>query len=188
MNLPPYNIKQAKAPGRCVWITHWLVAGMVLFTLSSGYFMSDTNWNGIGLISRSDLYMVHKSVGALVAPLLIVWLVVRLQGVIRNKFQPFSIVKIFHVTIFIILSVIVLSGWAGSSAGGYNDRIFILSLFPELFAERDIKRSLELYADHKYAVSFLWKLLLLHMVGAIYHYKGDTIARNLIEMKRKYIK
>ena len=148
---------------------HGIGALIIITALSSGYIMADTGWNGLGIVSRNTLYMLHKSLGALAVPLLIMWFCLRLAQLIREGQISINPIKLFHIVLFSCSFLTAALGLLGSSAGGFNDRVFILSLFPNFYPEQDIKLSVDLHREHKEWAYILLNLLGLHFVGALFH-------------------
>jgi cytochrome b561 len=70
--LTPTPVRPTPARSALERAMHWLLALCAGVALVTGYIMTDTGWNGIGLIGRSDVYSLHKSMGLLVTPLCVV--------------------------------------------------------------------------------------------------------------------
>ncbi len=175
-----------------VRLLHWFAAGTALLALFTGFFITNTSWNGIGFFSRDQLYLWHKSAGIVVLPLMLLWALVRVFSFARYKAGPKlslfqKLILGFHLMIFISLISVAVIGWMANSAGRYSDDIFLLSLLPEIVSERDVKLSFELYTTHKWAASVFWKLLVLHLAGVLFHLavlRDDTFRRMWFSLKR----
>lgn len=170
--------------GYIAQILHWVMAisflGMFIVaevmmnmtTLPTNTFFGQGKW---------ALYGLHKSVGIL----LLLLIVLRILWKFSNPRPPILgrgiqkiLASITHVGLYGVMLALPISGYIMSSAGGYGVKVFGYKL-PDLLGTNkplaDIAHNV-----HHYASEAVYVLIVLHLVGALYHHyvvKDSTFIR-----------
>ncbi|WP_226664595.1 cytochrome b [Microbulbifer aggregans] len=101
---------------------HWIMAVLVFALLCSGYYMT--------YVSDYTLYHWHKSLGVVVAGLLLVRISLRLvrpwRSSLKRRWEVS--VSLYHWLLLTVLLVMLLSGLNYSGFGGYGITLFGLEL------------------------------------------------------------
>lgn len=164
---------------------HWIVGLLVIAAWCVGYyameFLPDTATN------KGTLIGLHKSVGMLILMLLIIRLSWRLYDGTPRISTNDKIIKTAALTVhyFLYLGLFVqtLSGWAMSSAAGYNPTFFGLFTFPGL-VNKNKQLAAEFYGVHNACAWLLVILLALHVAGALFHHfilKDNTLRKMTVD-------
>lgn len=148
---------------------HGVVAISVLVLLGSGYIITDTSWNGIGLLNRDGLVAAHKSIGLLIVPSCLIWALGGLRGAFRARSIYWRTIWIGHAVLAIGILTIAILGWAGSSSGRYGQDVFGILTFPEIAPNRNITNAIWFYDLHETLAWWAMLLLGTHITGALYH-------------------
>ena len=162
---------------------HWLMAGLILFLLSLGFYMKNTE--------SYQFYALHKSFGVLA--FIAIW--VRLYWRSKQPWQSFSKdqpyekwVTAVHWCLLALLLLMPLSGLMLSGFGGYGVSLFGIPLIAE---NRNIAGEAQAYSqvlsDIGYAshevIGYLFAGLIgLHILAALKHHfidKDATLLRML---------
>lgn len=168
------------APARFL---HWLTAALVLFLLTAGLYMA---YGPEGPLA-DVLYGLHRSVGILLIPIVIIRTIYRL----RHPAPPLPadipllqrlVANLVHVALYILLIVQPLVGWVATSA--YRAPIVWFSLveLPPVWPENRAF-SEQLFAVHGWIGFAMIALLAAHIGGALFHHfiRRDTV---LLRMMR----
>ena len=171
---------------------HWLIAAAILFNICLGLYVAN-------VVSDNDpshfpLIQLHKSVGLSV----LVLSLARLGWRLANPVPPLpdtlspglkALAHGTHYLLYVLIIVIPLSGWAyvSSSPLGLSTPFFGLFHWPNvpIFAAltRAQKNPLhhELFAVHSWLAFSAIALVVLHVVGALYHQiQGDDVLRRMV--------
>lgn len=159
---------------------HWVVALLIIAAWIVGFYAADLPNTDA---SKRTLFDLHKSVGMLILMLVTIRLSWRLYDgspkfAGMNRYLVVA-AKTVHYLLYAFMFIQPLSGWAMSSAAGYNPTFFGLFKFPGLVA----KNPLEVYkyvAIHEGAAWILLTLFILHVGAALFHHfvlKDNTIRR-----------
>lgn len=159
---------------------HWLVALLIIGAWIAGDYMVELPDKDPVKLKLFDL---HKSVGMVILMLVIIRLSWRLYESTPKFLAKNSMLKVVaktvHYLLYAFMFIQPLSGWAMSSAAGYNPTFFGLFMFPGLVAKNF--SMVETYAYiHNTAAIILLILFLLHVVGALVHhfiFKDNTLRR-----------
>ena len=155
---------------------HSLLAVLMIATLVLGWVMDREN----------GLMFFHKSVGALV----LFFGVLRIINRVRNMGNiPPSVnhgalhlvEKSVHGLLMLMMLVLPIVGWLVSNAKGYPVSVFGLFDLPNLIG-KNLDLADTLGGMHKAGAAVFVFLLIVHVVGAIYHKiktKEDVISRIL---------
>jgi cytochrome b561 len=159
---------------------HWLIALLIIVAWIVGFYAIDLpNTDS----SKGMLYELHKSVGMAVLMLVIIRLSWRLYdgspGFAGMNPLLATAAKTVHYLLYVFMFVQPLSGWAMSSAAGYNPTFFGLFTFPGLVSKNP-KLVPELVGLHNTSAMLLLTLFILHVGGALFHHfvlKDRTLLR-----------
>lgn len=143
-------------------LAHWGAALAAVTAFFTALFMTDTGWNGIGLMDRSLVYAAHKSAGLIVVLISCIWLAVLARR--RSGFIAFA-----QLALALMVLAVAMLGWAGSSAGRYGQSLFGLIAFPEIIPARDAKLAVALYDWHMRLAWAAAALVALHICFALWH-------------------
>lgn len=151
-------------------LLHWLVAACVIFTIPAGIAMVNLD------LSRSltnDLYSLHKAFGVLILGLMAMRIGYRLTAgapPASGALTPtqYVVSRIVHVTLYGLLIVMPILGWAGTSAFPAPVPFFGLFEMPALL-DKDRELSKLLLSIHGYMGFFLTGVALLHIAAGLYH-------------------
>ena len=107
---------------------HWLTASLVLFTLPLGLVIAN-DWGGP---LQDQLYDLHRSIGALIIPIILVRLLYRLghpPAPLPDEIPPLQqlAASATHWALYALLIVQPFLGWIGTSA--YPAQIVVFGLF-----------------------------------------------------------
>ncbi len=160
-------------------LIHWIMALLILGTIFLGVYMD--------IVPSGDykywLYAQHKSFGVLVIILVfirILWnsLSNKVGSISTHKKWEKILSKITHISLYILMFALPLSGWAMSSFGGYPVKLFGLEL-PSLVSKN--KEISEIFGEiHQALAQILIFIIGLHMLGAFKHHfidKDETLKR-----------
>lgn len=162
---------------------HWIMAFIILFNFTLGYFMGDLDKGPL----RFFIFNLHKSIGIVVIVLIILrflWRLVNLaptplsQNNLLNKLSKFV-----HYFFYFILLVVTFSGWTYSSARGGPISVFGLFSVPALVEKNEeigkIARNI-----HTISVYVFIAFLAIHILASLYHHyflKDKTLKRMWFE-------
>lgn len=161
---------------------HWILALMIIGVWSLGVYMVELTNDAP---NRSTFYMLHKSMGMCILMLVVIRLAWRLYN-IRPRDPQISktlimLSHLVHYALYAFMFIQPLTGWAMSSAYGYDPTFFGLFQFPALVA-KDLAMA-KIYAEaHEISAWILCALFVMHVGGALYHLlivKDDTVKRML---------
>ncbi len=165
---------------------HWLVAILIIGAWIVGDYMVDLpDKNTI----KFKLFDLHKSVGMAVFMLVIIRLSWRLYDGAPKFLDKNRILEVaantVHYLLYAFMFIQPLSGWAMSSAAGYNPTFFGLFAFPGLVAKNPSMVETYVYI-HNTAAMMLLVLFILHVAGALVHhfiFKDNTLRRMTVGSK-----
>ncbi len=163
-------------------ILHWITASLVLFTLPLGLVIAN-DWGGP---LQDQLYDLHRSIGALIIPIILVRAVYRL----RHKPAPLPddipaiqqlAANATHWALYALLIVQPFVGWIGTSA--YRAPIVVFGLFelPPIWPE-DRAFSDRVLLVHSLIGLTIACLLAAHIGAALHHHfvRKDRILMRMI--------
>jgi cytochrome b561 len=165
-------------------LLHWAIAVVVLGTLSVGMIFMFLEFEGtlatFGQPMTDLLYTYHKTFGIVVLTLMLLRLGVRLafgKPAYRPPIAAWerAVSTTVHASLYGLLIVQPMLGWAATAAGGYPVQFFGWTL-PGLLS-KDEALSERLYGVHGL---FGWLILILaalHIAGALRHWliKRDQV-------------
>lgn len=111
--------------GGLMKLWHWLIFLAVSAQVLIGFFRSDIADQAV----RSNLMMIHKSIGLTLVPLSIAFMITGLFS--RKPKWPQSMpswerfcARVAHTLLYLLVFVMALSGWSMSTAAGYTPSWF----------------------------------------------------------------
>lgn len=168
------------------WITitlHWLMAAMVIGLFGLGLYMVELTYYDTWYRGSTDL---HKSIGITLVILLVFRFAWRTLGtnpepVAGSHNLLNKIAKAAHIILYILLCIIVLSGYMISTADGRAIEVFGLFSIPAI--DFTIAEQADIAGEiHYYMACTLIGLVVLHALGALKHHfidKDKTLVRML---------
>ena len=163
-------------------VFHWATAALVLVMIPIGIVMANTN---VGP-AQDTLYHVHRSIGAVLLPLVLARLLYRMSH--PPPPLPASVAagqrRIAHVTHWALYGLLLLQavvGWIATSA--YRAPILVFWLFevPPIWpVDRPLSESL--FAAHRVMGFALLGLITLHVGAALFHHfvLKDAVLRRMV--------
>lgn len=155
---------------RVARVLHWATAVLVLLQLPLGIVIAN-EWGGP---LQDALYSAHKSIGALILPLIVVRLAYRLTH--RPPPLPDDIplvqrlaAQATHWALYVLLIVQALLGWMGTSAYPAPVPFFGLFDLPPLLAPNRAL-SEQLLSVHRLVGFAIAALAAMHIGAALFHH------------------
>jgi cytochrome b561 len=175
---------EPNAPGytRVARVLHWVTAGLVLLQLPLGIVIAN-QWGGP---LQDLLYNAHKSLGALILPLVVARLTYRLTH--RPPPLPGDIppvqrlaAQITHWALYALLIIEPLLGWMGTSAYPAPVPFFGLFNLPPLLAPNRAL-SEQLLSVHRLVAFTIVALAALHIGAALFHHfvRRDRVLQRML--------
>lgn len=165
---------------------HWLTALMVFGLYALGWYMLELDYYDPWY--RTGPFW-HKSVGLLLAAIIVLRLVNRLLAAHPEPLAGHSVIERYgaalaHLGLYLLLFVAVMSGFLISTADGSSVSFFDwfeVPALPELVEDQE-----EVAGDiHVYATDALIVLALVHAAGALKHHFVDKDATLVRMLKSK---
>lgn len=165
---------------------HWTMALMIVVSIPIGIVMAERAEANLWGEFTDTLYAWHKAIGFAVLLLMIVRIAIKLRmaapalpDTLPRAFQIAA--KASHHSIYLLLVVVPLLGWAGVTAfpalitlGGYD-----LPAMPFIPQDRDL--AAQLFGLHGTLALVLTGLLLVHIGAAFRHmFKKDGIFKRMV--------
>jgi cytochrome b561 len=163
-------------------VLHWLTAALVLSTIPLGLVIAN-DWGGP---LQDRLYDLHRSIGALIIPIILVRAVYRLThppAPLPDDVSPLQqlAANATHWALYALLIVQPFVGWIGTSA--YRAPIVVFGLFelPPIWPE-DRAFSDRVLFLHSLIGLAIAGLLAAHIGAALHHHfvRRDGILRRMI--------
>ncbi|HEY1614516.1 MAG TPA: cytochrome b [Rhizomicrobium sp.] len=178
--------------GSVAMTLHWLIALAIVVNICLGLYFVDILSDDDP--SRFALIQFHKSVGLTVLALSVLRLAWRLVNPVPPLPASMSkglklVAHVTHYLLYFLIIFIPLSGWAlvSSSPLGLPTSYFGLFHWPHLPFLADLPRAEKiplrhfLGATHMYLAFSAIGLLVLHVIGALYHqFRGDDVLRRML--------
>lgn len=159
-------------------LLHWLVAGAVLLSLASGLTLGFLGFEGtvdlMGKTLTNVLYGSHKTLGVLILLLMTLRVITRLAFAVPdyapplNRFERVVSTSVHHL-LYLALIIMPLIGWTATASGGFPVEFFVWQL-PGVIG-KDEQLSEQLFMLHGWLGWTILVLVVLHMAGAIFHWK-----------------
>ncbi len=163
-------------------VLHWITAALVITMIPIGVVMANFD-----LGSRGDvLYDIHRSIGAILLPIMLIRLVYRWM----NPPPPLPddipaaqqlAAHVTHWTLYFLLIVQSLIGWIATSAYRAPIKVFWLFELPPIWPV-DQGFSERAFALHRWIGIALALLICLHIAGALYHHfiRKDRVLMRMV--------
>lgn len=161
---------------------HWITATLVLILLPLGVVITN-EWGGP---LQDPLYNLHRSIGAVIIPLVILRLGYRLMHPplpLPDEIPPLQqlAAHVTHWALYALLIVQPFVGWAATSA--YRAPIIVFGLFelPPIWPE-DRALSNRLFVVHALIGAAIAGLAAVHIGAALYHHfvRKDRVLMRMI--------
>lgn len=167
------------------WVTrllHWGMAGLILFQLGLGIWMT-RDWQG--LVTRFELTQTHKSWGVVIFVLALIRLGWRATGGARpalpaalSGWQRY-VARVGHVALYVLMIGLPLTGWVQAAAApeqdllGIENMVFGRITLPDPWPP-GVARIADIAAQvHSSAAWLLLALVLVHIGAALRHHFGN---------------
>jgi cytochrome b561 len=163
-------------------VLHWLTAVLVLVMVPVGIVIAN-EWGGP---AQQWLYNLHKSVGALLLPIIVVRIVYRLTHPPAQLPQDIPAIQRFaaeanHWILYGLLLVQPIIGWIGTSAFPAPVPFFGLFELPSIWpADRPF--SDRMMAAHRFIGLAIGFFAAVHIAGALYHHflRKDRVLMRMV--------
>ncbi len=156
---------------------HWSTAALVLVMIPIGIVMANAN---VGP-AQDTLYHVHRSIGAVLLPLVLALLVYRMNHPPPPLPPSVPAGHVAHWTLYGLLLLQAMVGWIATSA--YRAPILVFWLFelPPIWPV-DRPFSETLFAVHRVIGFALLILIVLHIGAALFHHVvlKDVVLRRMV--------
>ena len=161
---------------------HWISAALIVGMVVLGVIMVDLPLG----VQKLELYALHKSIGIVILAFTAARLAWRLSGtrpVLLGPSRPYErvLAHAVHVSFYIVLIAMPLTGWLMSSAANFSVSVFGLFTLPDLVApDKALGDTFE--AAHSWLAWVLIGLVALHVAGALKHHfvlRNDTLRRTI---------
>ena len=149
---------------------HWLTASLVLFTLPLGLVIAN-DWGGP---LQDQLYNLHRSIGALLLPIVIARLGYRIGHpppplpddipAAQQQAAPAT-----HWALYALLTVQPFVGWIATSAYGAPITVFGLFELPPIWPQ-DRALSEQLFLVHQVMGAAIAAFATVHIAAALFHH------------------
>lgn len=163
-------------------VLHWITATLVLFQLPLGFVVA-RNWSGP---VHDALYNLHRSIGALIIPIILVRFAYRLTHPappLPDDIPPLQQLAalVTHWTLYALLIVQPFLGWIGTSAFPAPIIVFGLFELPAIWHE-DRPFSDLILTVHAVVALCIALLLVAHIGAALYHHfvRRDVILARMV--------
>jgi cytochrome b561 len=175
---------QASIPAYTVTarVLHWLIAVLVLIMVPLGIVIAN-KWGGP---LQEPLYNLHKSIGAVILPLVVVRLLWRLTH--PPLPLPADIpaaqraaAHTVHWTLYALLSIQPLLGWIATSAYPAPLPVFGLFELPRIWSENRALSD-QLFAIHRWVGIAIGVVAVGHIGAALHHHfvRQDRVLMRII--------
>ena len=164
------------------WL-HWIIALAVIFMIPLGLTMK---WLVPEGPVQDRMYSVHEATGSLVLMVMTVRLVRRLAF---GAPAPYAALPAFERrgsvaaqhTLYLLLFIVPLLGWAGASAYGAPISVYGLFDMPMLLG-KDQDLSKQIFVWHFAGALLIAAIATLHIGGALYHrfVKRDSVLARML--------
>jgi cytochrome b561 len=163
-------------------VLHWLVAGLVLLMVPLGIVIAN-EWGGP---VQQPLYNLHKSVGAVLLPLIVVRLIYRLTHPPLPLPADISPIQQFaaHATHWVLYALLIAQpvlGWIATSAYPAPLPVFGLFELPRIWPE-DRPLSEQLFGIHRWMGIAIGAVAALHIGAALHHHflRRDRVLMRMV--------
>jgi cytochrome b561 len=163
-------------------ILHWVTAALVLTMIPIGIAMANANFGA----AQDTLYHLHRSIGALLIPIVIVRLLYRLGHPAPPLPADVPAIQQFaahatHWGLYALLVVQPFVGWIATSAYRAPVLFFWLFEIPPIWPE-DRAFSERLFVAHRFLGILMALMICAHIAGALYHHfvRKDRVLMRMV--------
>ena len=159
-------------------LLHWLIVVLVLLALIAGGTIGYFGFGGLrdlfGPAGTDLVYTTHKTLGVLILGFMVLRVLARL-GLGKPAYAeplpaPQRIAsQTVHALFYVLLLAMPVLGWLATASGGFPVHLFHIEL-PGLI-DRNKELSEVLFLWHRYVAYALVGLIVLHVAGALYHWR-----------------
>jgi cytochrome b561 len=151
-------------------VLHWVIAALVLVMIPLGIVIAN-EWGGP---VQEPLYDLHKSIGALIMPLVVVRLIWRLTHPPLPLPADIPPIQQFaaHATHWLLYALLIVQpvvGWIATSAYPAPLPVFGLFELPKIWPE-DRPLSEQLFAVHRALGLTIGAVATMHIAAALHHH------------------
>jgi len=159
-------------------LLHWLIAILVLLALSFGGTIGYFGFSGLretfGAAGTDFIYTTHKTLGVLILGFMVLRLLTRFTlgkpGYATPLPAPQRIAsQLVHGLFYALLITMPVLGWLATASGGFPVHLFHIELPGLIGRNDDLSKTLFLW--HQYVGYALVALIVLHVAGALYHWR-----------------
>ena len=159
-------------------LLHWVIAILVLLALAFGATIGYYEFTGLrdtfGIAITNFIYTTHKTLGILILGLMVLRLLTRFSFGKPRYATPLPAAQrvaseTVHAAFYVLLLVMAVLGWLATGSGGFPVSLFHIEL-PAMIGRND-ELSKTLFLWHQYVGYALATLIVLHIVGALYHWR-----------------
>lgn len=161
---------------------HWITAALVLIMLPLGFFIAH-DWGGS---LHDPLYNLHRSIGTLIIPLVVIRLFYRLVHApppLPDDIPPSQrgAALATHWGLYALLVAQPFVGWVATSAFPAPIVVFGLFVLPPIWSP-DRPLSDRLFVVHGLIAAMIAALATIHIGAALYHHFGrkDRVLMRMI--------
>ena len=161
---------------------HWVTAALVLTMIPIGIAMANANFGA----AQDTLYHLHRSIGALLIPIVIVRLLYRLGHPAPPLPADVPAIQQFaahatHWGLYALLVVQPFVGWIATSAYRAPVLFFWLFEIPPIWPE-DRAFSERLFVAHRFLGILMALMICAHIAGALYHHfvRKDRVLMRMV--------
>jgi cytochrome b561 len=155
-------------------ILHWLIAVLIIAMIGLGLYMVDIPK---GTPNRAVYFNLHKSIGLVIALLVVVRLLWRARHTppllpdVMSKFM-LVLAKLSHALLYTCMIVMPVSGFAASQFNKYGVTVFGLFKIPPMATEsKEIYELLQVV--HEVTAKIFIVLIAIHLLAALKHLLVD---------------
>jgi cytochrome b561 len=151
-------------------IMHWLMAAIILTLLGLGFYMA--YFMDKDAANKMIIFNLHKSLGALVLFLIVVRIFMRLSKPVPALPETMHLAlqklsHLTHLTLYMLMIFMPLSGYLMSNAFGYPVHLFGLPL--PVLMEKNLELGQFFSEAHEFLGFTFAGVLALHIAGVIKH-------------------
>jgi cytochrome b561 len=171
-------------------LLHWAMAGLILFMLGLGVYMTEAVTD---VYAQFDLYQTHKSWGFVVFSLAVVRVIWRMASPREPAAPPGTpgweraAARATHVALYALMFAMPLSGWLTASASelqdlyGIRNMVFGWFEMPDPFVPGSEALEAVFSTIHAWCAAALAGVLVLHAGAALRHHfvRRDDVLRRM---------
>ena len=159
-------------------LLHWLIVVLVVLALIAGGTIGYLGFEGLraafGPAGTDFVYTTHKTLGVLILGFMVLRILARLGFGKPAYAQPIPAPQriasqIVHALFYVLLLAMPILGWLATASGGFPVHLFHIELPGLIGRNKELSEALFLW--HRYIAYALMGLIVLHVAGALYHWR-----------------